>query len=58
MAAPEGDLDLALEYYEQALSESEYSAIFLIQAPFWNGKIFPGLSLPPKISEDAARCGG
>jgi len=41
MAAIEGDLDLSLDCYEKALSESEFSALLGIRAPNFISQLFP-----------------
>ena len=47
----EGDIDLAFDYYEQALSESEYTPILIIQAPLCFPKIFPSYRSHPRYQK-------
>jgi len=51
MDALEGNLDLALDYHEKALTESEYTAIWHIQANFFDGIIFPNYCAHPRYQK-------
>jgi len=48
MALLEGALDLALDYYERAITEPEYMAFWVNKNPFWGSKIFPDYRSHPK----------
>jgi len=51
MAALEGDLDLALDYYARALSEAESDAFQCIQALWLVHRIFPDYRSHPKYQK-------
>ena len=51
IASLEGDLNLALDYYSKALSESEYSAFAFIQVPSLLVRTFPEYRSHPKYQK-------